>query len=93
MKKLVLVIAMTIIVFALCIPFISRTPDGVQALTETSGKQQQPIWSGIMANYSVGSTDPYTSTLIAGLIGTAIVLIAGSLMGTALRPKRQTVVQ
>jgi len=89
MKKTVLAIAAIMIVLALLLPFISRTPDGVQSLTKTSGKQQQPVWNGLMANYSVGATDPYISTLIAGLIGTAIVLIAGSAMGTALAPKKK----
>ncbi len=90
MKKLALIIAAIMIVLALCLPFISTTPDGVQELTASSGKQQQPVWNGLFADYSVGASNPYLSTLFAGLIGTAIVLIAGSIMGAALSSKKKT---
>ncbi len=87
MKRVLPLVAAIMIILALCLPFISKTPDGVEELTDASGKQQ-PVWNGMMADYSVGVSDPYMSTLIAGLIGTAIVLIAGSIMGKALSPKK-----
>jgi hypothetical protein len=42
-----------------------------------------------MADYSIAEvSDPYISTLLAGVFGTLIVLSASFLLGTILTPKK-----
>ena len=90
MKKLILVVAAIMVAFAVLLPFASKTPDGLQTLTENSGSQQQPMWNGLMANYSVAFADPYVSTLIAGLFGTGIVLLASFALGATMTQKKKS---
>ncbi len=91
MKKLILMIAALLIVFAVLLPFASKTPDGLQALTENSASQrQQPFWNGLMAEYSVALADSYFSTLVAGLFGVGLVLAAGFALGATLTKKRKS---
>jgi hypothetical protein len=71
------------------LPFTSKSPDGLQTLTENSGSQQQPFWNGLMADYSASLSDPYISTLVAGLFGTGIVAVAGFGIGTIATPKNK----
>ena len=82
MKRLLLILALTAIVFAVLLPFASTTPDGLQKLTTDAGNQQQPIWRGVMANYSVALGDPYISTLAAGLLGIGIVATSAFAVGS-----------
>jgi cobalt/nickel transport system permease protein len=89
MKKLILIVAAIMLALAILLPFASKTPDGIQALTATSGNQQQPVWNGLMANYSVALANPYVSRLIAGLFGTGIVLAASFGLGTTLAQKKK----
>ncbi len=89
MKKLILIIAAIIVALAVLLPFASKTPDGLQTLTENSGNQQQPMWNGLMANYSVAFADPYISTLVAGLFGTGIVLFASFALGSTMTQKKK----
>ena len=89
MKKLIPIVAAIMVAFAILLPFASKTPDGLQTLTENSGNQQQPMWNGIMANYSVAFADPYVSTLIAGLFGTGIVLAASFALGATMTQKKK----
>jgi len=88
MKKLILVLAFTVVVFAVLLPFVSRTPDGVQKLTADSGSQQQPVWHGLMKDYSIGLGDPYVSTLVAGLVGTGIVLAGAFVLASVASKKK-----
>jgi cobalt/nickel transport system permease protein len=90
MKKLILVVAAIMVVFAVMLPFASKTPDGLQKLTASSGNQQQPVWKGLMANYSVAFADPYVSVLVAGLLGTGIVLGASFALGSAMTQKKRS---
>jgi hypothetical protein len=90
MKKTILIVAALIVAFAVLLPFASKTPDGLQALTENSASQQRPIWNGLMAEYSVALADPYMSTLAAGLLGVGIVLAAGFALGTTLTQKKSS---
>ncbi len=82
MKKIILIVAAIAIAFAVLLPFASKTPDGFQTMANNYADQQQPVWKGLMAEYSIALGDPYLSSLIAGLIGTGIVLIAGFAMGS-----------
>jgi cobalt/nickel transport system permease protein len=90
MKKLILIVAAIMVAFAVLLPFASKTPDGLQTLTENSGSQQQPMWNGIMANYSVAFADPYVSTLVAGLFGTGMVLLASFALGATMTQKKKS---
>jgi hypothetical protein len=50
---------------------------------------KEPFWNGLMADYSIAVvSDPYISTLLAGVFGTLIVLSASFLLGTILTPKK-----
>jgi hypothetical protein len=90
MKKTILIVAALIVAFAVLLPFASKTPDGLQTLTENSASQaQKPIWNGLMAEYSVALADPYISTLVAGLLGVGIVLAAGFGLGATLTQKKR----
>ncbi len=74
---------------AVLLPFASQTPDGIEELTQTSD-QQQPIWQGIMGDYSVALSNPYVSTLVAGLLGVGIVVIASVGLSQAMGRKKKT---
>jgi hypothetical protein len=93
MKKIILVVAVIMIAFAVLLPFTSKTPDGVQSLVATNGDNQQPFWKGLMANYSVAFTDSYISTLIAGLLGISLVLAASFALSISIAPKKKNVTQ
>ncbi|WP_202318843.1 energy-coupling factor ABC transporter permease [Archaeoglobus neptunius] len=41
------------------------------------GLSEKPIYEGILPDYSVPGINPYVGTLIAGIVGTAIVLVLG----------------
>jgi cobalt/nickel transport system permease protein len=90
MKKIILVIAAIMIGFAILLPLASKTPDGVQNLVTSNGNQQQPVWKGLMANYSVAIGDPYFSMLIAGLLGTSFVLAAGFALSFTITAKKKS---
>jgi hypothetical protein len=92
MKKKLLIVGLIIVSLAALLPFISRTPDGVQQLTADSGaaQTQQPSWNGIMSNYMVAAVgDPYVSTLMAGAFGTVIVLATTFVLGSMVAPKKK----
>lgn len=44
---------------------------------EIIGLEENPIYEGVLPDYSVPGLDPYVGTLIAGLVGTVIVLSLG----------------
>jgi hypothetical protein len=77
------------IVLAALLPFASKTPDGLETLTQDSENQQALLWKGLMAGYSTAIADPYVSTLVAGLFGTSIVLAAGFALGVAVSQKKK----
>jgi cobalt/nickel transport system permease protein len=93
MKRLILMITAIILAFAILLPFASKTPDGLENLVSTNGSQQQPIWKGIMENYSVAFADPYISTLIAGLFGIGSVLAASFALSISIAPKKKNIVE
>jgi len=87
MRKYLAAIVMVLFFLAVFIPFASSSPDGLERVAETLGiEEHQPVWSGVMPNYSVGAvTDPYVSTLLAGFSGTLVVLFTAFILGTAIR--------
>ena len=93
MKKLILAISAIIIMFAILLPLASKTPDGVQNLVATNGtKQQQPVWNGIMANYSVAIGNQYISTLCAGLLGIGFIMASCLALSIAIAPRKKKVI-
>ena len=92
-KKIFAIATVSLIVFlAVFIPLASSNPDGLEKVVETYGaEEQEPIWNGLMGDYSVsGISNPYVTTLIAGVAGTVIVLGAGLLLGKTM-PKKGAV--
>jgi cobalt/nickel transport system permease protein len=47
---------------------------------EMLGLSENPIYEGLLPDYTVPGIDPYTGTLIAGIVGTVIVLALGYVM-------------
>ena len=71
------------------IPLASSSPDGLERVVENFGVEKgAPIWNGIMSDYTIAViADPYISTLLAGVFGTLMVLLAGFLLGKVITPK------
>ncbi len=91
MNKQLVVIAVIVVFLAVFIPFASSSPDGLERMVENFGvKERAPIWNGIMSDYTISAiADPYVSTLLAGIFGTIMVLIAGFFLGKVITPKNQ----
>jgi len=90
MKKYLAAIALILVFLAILLPFASSSPDGLEKVAETLGiEEHEPIWKGVMFDYSVETVkDPYVSTLLAGVSGTLIVLLAAFILGTAIVSKK-----
>jgi cobalt/nickel transport system permease protein len=88
MKNAILVLGVIMVVFAVLLPLISTTPDGLETLVENSSQSpQQPVWNGLMEGYSVALANPYLSTLVAGLLGVGSVLAVSMAVSTSLKRK------
>jgi hypothetical protein len=89
MKKHVGTVALIVVFLAVFIPFASSSPDGLERVVETFGVEEHaPFWNGLMSDYAIEAIgNPYVSTLLAGVFGTFIVLLAGFLLGKAMAPK------
>jgi hypothetical protein len=87
------VIASIVVFLAVFIPLASNNPDGLERVVETLGATEHaPFWNGIMSDYAIAAiADPYISTLLAGILGTLMVLLAGFLLGKAMTPKKPKV--
>jgi hypothetical protein len=90
MNKNLVAVAAIIVFLAFSIPLASSRPDGLERVVETfEVTKQASLWNGIMSDYTIAVLgDSYVSTLLAGVVGTFIVLIAGTLLGRALAPKK-----
>ena len=89
MNKRLAVIVAIMVFLAVFIPLASSSPDGLERVVENFGvAEHEPFWNGVMSDYAIAAiADPYVSTLLAGVFGTLMVLIAGLLLGKALAPK------
>ena len=89
MKKHFAAVALIMAFLAIFIPFASSNPDGLERVVETFGvAEHQPFWNGLMSDYAVSAIgNPYVSTLLAGVFGTFMVLLAAFLLGKAIAPK------
>ena len=92
MKKHVVAVVIAIMVFlAVFIPLASSSPDGLERVVETFGiEEATPIWNGVMSDYTIAAiANPYISTLLAGILGTLMVLVASFILGKVITPKKQ----
>lgn len=89
MRKHILAMGLIILFLAIFIPFASTSPDGLEKVAEIVGVEENaPLWTGLMSDYSVEAAgNSYVSTLIAGIFGTVLVLLASMVLGKALEKK------
>jgi hypothetical protein len=89
MNKYFAAVVSIVVFMAVFIPLASSSPDGLERVVETFGvAEQAPIWNGIMSDYAIAAIgNPYVSTLLAGVFGTLMVLLAGFLLGKSISPK------
>ena len=89
MKKYIVVVAGIVVFLAVFIPIASSSPDGLERVVENFGvAEHEPFWNGLMSDYAIAAvSNPYVSTLLAGIVGTLMVLIAGFLLGKTITPK------
>jgi len=89
MKKILAAVSSILIFLAVFIPFASSNPDGLEKVANTMGVEEpEPAWKGIMQDYSAITGNPYVSTLIAGVLGTLIVLAATFILGKAVTSRK-----
>ena len=83
MKKNLVAITLLVVFLAVFIPFASSSPDGLEQVAQSLGvKEHEPLWRGFMFDYSVEIFEnPYVSTLLAGVLGTLMVLAASFVFG------------
>ncbi|MGB9915381.1 MAG: PDGLE domain-containing protein [Candidatus Bathyarchaeales archaeon] len=91
MKKHSAVTIAIIVFLVVFIPFASSDPDGLERVVENFGVEEQaPLWHGLMPDYTIEAVqDAYVSTLLAGIIGVLLVLLAGLAVERAMAPKKQ----
>jgi cobalt/nickel transport protein len=91
MKKHLVVIALIVVFLAVFIPLASSNPDGLERVAENFGVEEHaPFWNGLMSDYAIAAIgNPYVSTLLAGVLGTFMVLIVAFLLGKAITPKNR----
>lgn len=90
MKKYFAMLALILVFLVVFIPFASSNPDGLERVAENLGiEKHAPLWRGLMFDYSMETIgNPYISTLVAGIFGTLMVLLATLLLGTAINQKK-----
>jgi len=93
MNKHLAVVAAIVVFLAVFIPLASSSPDGLERVVENFGvAEHQPFWNGIMTDYAIAAiADPYVSTLLAGVFGTFMVLLAAFLLGKTMTAKNPQV--
>jgi len=93
MKKHLGTVALIVVFLAVFIPFASSSPDGLGRVVKTFGDAElAPFWNGLMSDYAIAAIgDPYVSTLLAGVFGTFMVLLATFLLGKVMAPKNPEV--
>ena len=90
MKKYLLTTLLIIAFLAIFTPSASKSPDGLEKVARTLGiEEHEPFWKGLMFDYSVETVgNPYLSTLLAGVSGALMVLLAAWFLGTAMVSKK-----
>ncbi len=79
MRKIIIAIGLVIVFLAIFLPLASSNPDGLEKVVLTFGAQEQgSIWKGFLPDYSLPAIgNSYVSTLVAGIFGVTMVLLAG----------------
>jgi hypothetical protein len=92
-KKQLAAVGLIVVFLVVFIPFASSSPDGLEKVVATYGVQEHTsLWNGLLADYSIGAVgDSYVSTVLAGVFGVLLVLLATFLLGKALAPKNRGV--
>ena len=90
MKKYLGALILLVVFLVLFIPLASSNPDGLEKVAQDFGaNEQKPIWDGLMTDYSVKFiNNSYTSTLLAGIVGTILVFCAALILNKTLIPKK-----
>jgi len=92
MRKYLLGISLIVIFLVIFLPSVSTNPDGLEKVAETFGVEEQaPIWKGFLSDYSIGVGNPYVSTLLAGVFGALLVLLASLILGKSVEKKGNAV--
>jgi hypothetical protein len=93
MKKHLAAIAAIMVFLVVFIPLASSSPDGLERVVKTFGvAEHAPLWNGIMSDYAIAAIEsPYVSTLLAGVFGTFMVMLATFLLGKAIARKNPEV--
>ncbi|MGQ9530094.1 MAG: PDGLE domain-containing protein [Candidatus Bathycorpusculaceae bacterium] len=75
---------------AILIPFASEFPDGLEKVAETLGIEESASpWEGLMPDYKLPTiTEPYISTLAAGVFGVFLVFCTAFMLGMAIDKSR-----
>lgn len=84
-----LVIAVLVVV--VLAPLASSDPDGLERVAEDEGfvDQAENLVGGLLSEYAIpGIEDPTVSTILSGLLGLAIVVLAIVLLGRLLARRR-----
>ena len=89
MKKYIILAGLIIVALAILLPFASTTPDGLETMVEAS-EAQEPVWGGLIGDYTIAAiSNPYLSTLAAGIFGTAVVFLFTFLLSAKISPKKR----
>ena len=91
MKKYLVAVALIIIFLIVFIPLASTNPDGLEKVASSFGAQEhESLWSGLMSDYTFSLIkNTYASTLIAGIFGIVMVLVATLILGKVIIPGKQ----
>lgn len=81
-----------LLLVAILLPLASAFPDGLEKVAETLGiEEMKPLWPAPLPDYKLPFIDdPYLRTLLAGLTGFFLVLLATWGLGRGLRRRRKS---
>lgn len=77
-------IAIAALVVVVLAPLASSDPDGLERVAEDTGfiEQAENVVAGLLGDYAIpGIDDPAVTTILSGLLGVAIVVVAMVVLG------------
>lgn len=84
-------LAIAVLVVVLLAPLASPDPDGLERVAEDQGfiDRAENLVGGLLSDYAIpGIDDPVVSTVVSGLLGLAIVVLAIVVLGRLLARRR-----
>jgi hypothetical protein len=84
-------LAIAALVVVILAPLASSDPDGLERIAEDQGflDRAQNVVGGLFSDYAIpGIDDPAVSTIVSGLVGLAIVVVAIVVLGRLLARRR-----